>query len=136
MIVVFIKINLIIQTLTLQCTRFCEIWGHCFAIFCSFSIFCFGCETGLKRDEKAVWNVPLQIILLTDVSDGLWFDFKLFFLLCFFGISQLIVFKQTTRFYDSMLRATRQGLHWWLDMLLKCDYFFFQPAVMAKVMGS
>lgn len=23
-----------------------------------------------------------------------------------------------------------------LDVLSKCDYFFFQPAVMAKVMGS
>ena len=76
------------------------------------------------------------MILLTDVSDGLCFGFKLFFLLCLFGISRLIVFKQTTRFYGSMLRTTRQGLVRRLDVLSKCDYFFFQPAVMAKVMGS
>lgn len=35
-----------------------------------------------------------------------------------------------------MLKTTRQGLVSRLDVLSKCDYFFFQPAVMAKVMGS
>lgn len=35
-----------------------------------------------------------------------------------------------------MLSATRQGFVSRLDVLSKCDYFFFQPAVMAKVMGS
>ena len=35
-----------------------------------------------------------------------------------------------------MLRTIRQGLASRLDVLSKCDYFFFQPAVMAKVMGS
>ena len=35
-----------------------------------------------------------------------------------------------------MLKTTREGLVSRLDVLSKCDYFFFQPAVMAKVIGS
>ena len=35
-----------------------------------------------------------------------------------------------------MLRTRRKERVSRLDVLSKCDYFFFQPAVMAKVMGS